>query len=95
MQRLYPDLEGSVKDVDTLAVLATLCTSSEVPETVVYQVTKEVFENLAFFRSRHPALVVLTKDGMLKGLHAPLHPGAMKYYREIGLINHDTEILLK
>ncbi len=86
MQRLYPELPGLLKYVDTLAVLATFCTSSEVPEQIVYIVTKEVFENLDYFRQQHPALAVLTKEGMIEGLHAPLHPGAIKYYREAGLM---------
>ncbi|MGW8313917.1 MAG: TAXI family TRAP transporter solute-binding subunit, partial [Desulfuromonadales bacterium] len=86
MQRLYPDLTGRIEDVDTLAVLATFCTSSRVPEQIVYVVTKEVFENLDYFRQQHPALAVLTKEGMLEGLHAPLHPGAIRYYREAGLM---------
>jgi len=86
MQLLYPDLQGPLEDVETLAVLATFSTSEEVPEQVVYVVTKEVFENLDQFRQEHPALVTLTKEGMLEGLHAPLHPGAKKYYQEVGLI---------
>jgi len=86
MQRLYPELPGPLEDVDTVAVLATFCTSSEVPDQIVYIVTKEVFENLDYFRQQHPALAVLTKEGMLEGLQAPLHPGAMKYYREAGLM---------
>jgi len=86
MQRLYPGLSGPLDDVDTLAVLATFSTSSMVPEQIVYAVTKEVFENLDSFRQEHPALSILTKEGMLKGLHAPLHPGATKYYRESGLM---------
>ena len=84
MQRLYPDLKGPLPDVDTLAVLATFSTSSEVPEQIVYVVTKEVFENLDQLRQRHPALSVLTKKGMLEGLHAPLHPGARSITRKPG-----------
>jgi len=86
MQRLYPDLKGQLEDVDTLAVLATFSTSSKVPEQIVYLVTKEVFENLDQFRQEHPALAILTKESMLQGLHAPLHPGAKRYFQEIGLI---------
>ena len=86
LQSLYPDLQGPLEDVDTLAVLATFSTSSEVPEQIVYLVTKEVFENLDYFRQQHPALFLLTKENMLEGLHAPLHPGAMRYYQEVGLI---------
>jgi len=86
MQRLYPDLQGPLEDVETLAVLSALSTSSQVPEQVVYLVAKEIFENLDQFRQVHPALSLLTKEGMLEGLHAPLHPGAKRYYQEAGLI---------
>jgi TRAP-type uncharacterized transport system substrate-binding protein len=45
-----------------------------------------VFENFATFRQQHPASADLSKKGMLEGLSAPLHPGALRYYRETGLI---------
>jgi len=86
MQRLYPDLKGPLADVDTFGVVATLCTSSRVPEEVVYVLTKVVFENIDEFRQQHPALAGLTKEGMLEGLSAPLHPGAIKYFRQVGLM---------
>ena len=85
VQRLYPNLEDSM-DVITFGVIATLCTASRLPADLVYTVTKEVFENLDGFRRQHPALVDLTKEGMLEGLSAPLHPGALKYYKEAGLM---------
>jgi len=72
--------------VPTIAMLATLVTSSKVSADVVYAVTKEVFENLDEFKALHPALASLTKETMLEGLTAPIHPGAMKYYREVGLM---------
>lgn len=86
MQQLYPDLEDQPEYVDTFGVVATVCTSVSVPEKVVYAVTKVVFENLDELRGRHPALAGLTKRGMLKGLSAPLHPGALNYYRQAGLM---------
>jgi len=52
---------------------------------VVYAITKEVFDNFESFKKLHPAYKVLTKKGMLEGLSAPIHPGAMKYYKEAGL----------
>jgi TRAP-type uncharacterized transport system substrate-binding protein len=52
---------------------------------VVYAITKEVFENLDEFKALHPAFSVLTKESMLTGLSAPIHPGALKYYKEAGL----------
>lgn len=72
-------------DVETFGVKATLVTSAKVPDDVVYAVTKEVFENFDEFKKLHPAFVILSKQGMLEGLSAPIHPGAMKYYQEAGL----------
>jgi hypothetical protein len=86
MQQFYPDLAVPLVDVDTFGVVATLCTSIRVPEEKVYTLTKIVFENLDEFRRQHRALVDLTKEGMREGLTAPLHPGAMKYYKEAGLM---------
>jgi TRAP transporter TAXI family solute receptor len=86
MQRLYPDLAGHLDEVATFGVVATLCTSTRVSEEVVYTLTKIVFENLDEFRRQHPALVGLSKKSMREGLTAPLHPGAIKYYREAGLM---------
>jgi TRAP transporter TAXI family solute receptor len=86
VQRFYPGLAGPSDEVLTFGVLATLCTSSKIPEEVVYVLTKVVFENLDEFRRQHPAFVNLTKEGMLEGLSAPLHPGALKYYKEAGLL---------
>lgn len=85
VRRLYPDADDAV-DVPTLGVVATLCTSATVPADVVYTLTKEVFENLEIFRQAHPAFHDLSKEGMLKALSAPIHPGALAYYMETGLI---------
>lgn len=83
--KFYQGAENPL-DVETFGVSATLCTSALVPDRVVYVITKEVFDNFDQFRRRHPAFTNLTKKGMLKGLSAPLHPGAMKYFKEVGLI---------
>lgn len=82
--KLYP---GAVNDsdVETFGVKATFVTSAKVPDSVVYAITKEVFDNFEDFKKLHPAYAVLTKQGMLEGLSAPIHPGAMKYYKEAGL----------
>jgi len=66
-------------------VKATLVTSATVSDDIVYAVTKEVFENLEAFRKVHPAYEGLTRESMLEGLSAPLHPGAIRYYEEVGL----------
>ena len=72
-------------DVTTFGVMATFVTSSKVPEKVVYEVTRAVFENLDDFKKLHPAFANLDPKNMIKnGLSAPLHPGAIKYYKEKG-----------
>ncbi len=90
----YPSAANK-KDVNTLGVKATLVTSSDVSADVVYAITKEVFENLDKFKELHPAYSVLTKQNMLEGLSAPVHPGAAKYYKEAGLDKYIKPELLK
>jgi len=82
---LYPGVRNK-KDVETFGVKATLVTSSKVPDELVYAITKEVFENLDAFKKLHPVYSTLTRESMLEGLSAPIHPGAMKYYKEVGLV---------
>jgi len=72
-------------DVRTFGVKATFVTSADVPDQVVYEVVRAVFENLDDFRKLHPAFKNLDPKIMIKdGLSAPLHPGAVKYYKEKG-----------
>jgi len=78
---------GTSQDIKSFGVAATLITSSDVPDNVVYNVTKAVFENFNTFKRLHPAFANLKKEDMVKaGLSIPLHPGAIKYYKEIGLL---------
>ena len=72
-------------DITTFGVMATFVTSADVPEDVVYEITRAVFENLDDFRKLHPAFKNLDPKNMTKNaLSAPLHPGAAKYYKEKG-----------
>ena len=82
---LYPGAENDA-DVPTFGVKATFVTSAKVPDNIVYAITKEVFDNFEDFKQLHPAYAVLTKQNMLEGLSAPIHPGALKYYKEAGLM---------
>ena len=78
---------GNDQDAMTFGVGATFVTSAKVPENVIYVVVKSVFENFDDFKKLHPAFAVLKKEEMVKdGLSAPLHDGAAKYYKEVGLI---------
>ena len=77
----------SKKDVTTFGVMASVVTSEAVPEDLVYAVVKAVFENLDDFKKQHPAFENLDPKKMIvDGLSAPLHPGAVKYYKEKGLM---------
>lgn len=76
---------GNPNPTETYGVLATLVTSTSVPEETVYQLVKAVFENFDEFKRLHPAFANLDSANMLKdGLSVPLHDGAVKYYKEKG-----------
>ncbi|MBD1545741.1 TAXI family TRAP transporter solute-binding subunit [Roseibium aggregatum] len=77
--------KGTDSDVTTFGVGATFITSADVPDDVVYTVVKAVFDNFDDFKALHPAFKNLKEEEMIKdGLSAPLHPGAIKYYKERG-----------
>jgi len=82
---MYPGAQNDA-DIQTIGMKATLVTSAKVSKDVVYAITKEVFENFEAFKKLHPAYATLTREGMLTGLSAALHPGAEKYYKEVGLM---------
>ena len=76
---------GNANPVPTYGVLATFVTSSKVADATVYELVKAVFENFDEFKKLHPAFANLDPKNMVKdGNSAPLHPGAMKYYKEKG-----------
>ena len=78
---------GNPNDATTFGVRATLVTSSKVSEKAIYTLVKSVFENFDAFKKLHPAFGNLTKKGMItNGISAPLHRGAIKYYKEAGLM---------
>ena len=80
--------DGTDGDTQTFGVGATFVTSADVPEETVYIVSKAVMENIEDFRQLHPAFANLEPSEMVKdGLSAPLHPGAEKAYKELGLID--------
>ena len=73
------------RDIETFGVGATFVTSADVSEKVVYTVVKAVFDNFEGFKKLHPAFANLREEEMISdSLSAPLHPGAIKYYKERG-----------
>jgi uncharacterized protein len=78
---------GHADPTPTYGVLATFVASTRVPDDVVYELAKAVFEKFDDFKRLHPALANLEPSRMVSdGLSAPLHPGAERYYREKGWI---------
>ncbi len=77
---------GVDHDVETFAVTATVVSTETASEELVYDLVKTVFENLDELKASHAAFRNLNPQEMMKGLSAPLHPGALKYYKEKGLM---------
>jgi len=76
---------GTDTDTETFGVGATFVTASTVAEDTVYEIVKAVFENFDRFKRLHPAFANLNeKDMITKNISAPLHDGAVKYYKEKG-----------
>ncbi|MEI7431059.1 MAG: TAXI family TRAP transporter solute-binding subunit, partial [Betaproteobacteria bacterium] len=79
---MYP---GNPREIKTFGVMANFVTTSKVSENVVYAMVAAVFENFEEFKNLHPALANISQKDMIKnGMTAPLHPGAVKYYKEKG-----------
>ena len=81
---MYP---GNPESVETFGVKATLMTSADMDAETVYAVVKAVFDNLDRFKKMHAAFDLLHPKFMIsEGLSAPLHEGAVRYFREQGLM---------
>ncbi|MEO7246119.1 MAG: TAXI family TRAP transporter solute-binding subunit [Rubrivivax sp.] len=78
--------QGQTADVPTLAVVNFLVTHAGVPDEVVYQMTKQLFENLDSMVAAHKAATAIKLELAQTGMPLPLHPGAARYYREKGLL---------
>ena len=78
---------GNPGDTPTFGTQTLLITSVRMPDDLAYAVVKAVFENFADFQRLHPALSTLTRKDMVpSGAVMPIHPGALRYYREAGLL---------
>ena len=76
---------GNDADTETFGVRATLVASTATDDETVYHTVKAVFENIDRFKRLHPAFATLKEEEMIKdGLSAPLHEGAIRYYKERG-----------
>lgn len=77
---------GQTEAVPTAAIPNFLVTHSGVPEETVYRMTKAMYDNIDTLYAAHNAIRVMKRENALAGMPVPLHPGAERYYKEVGLI---------
>jgi uncharacterized protein len=77
---------GQTADVATAAIPNFLVTHSGVSNELAYQMAKTMYENIDTLYAAHNAAKVIKRENAVKGMPVPVHPGAEKYYREVGLI---------
>jgi TRAP transporter TAXI family solute receptor len=78
--------EGQTTNVPTAYVQNFLVTRADAPVDMVYTMTKSLFEHLDQLKAAHAAAKSIRKEAAAAGMPLPLHPGAEKYYREIGVL---------
>ncbi|WP_022702780.1 TAXI family TRAP transporter solute-binding subunit [Pseudorhodobacter ferrugineus] len=78
--------EGQTEDVPTVAVMNFFVTHEDVSDETAYQMTKLMFENLPTLVAAHKSASAISLETALTGMPIPLHPGAERYYREVGVI---------
>ncbi|MCG6400745.1 TAXI family TRAP transporter solute-binding subunit [Vibrio fluvialis] len=78
----YPGLD---KPITTIAQPNFLAVRDDISEEDVYQLTKTMYENLAFLQGIHKATKAMAIEKAIAGLPLPLHPGAARYYKEVGI----------
>ena len=77
-----------------VAVQAVLVASTDLSEDAVYELTKALFENKDELIVGHPKFELLTDYDATKGISVPVHPGALKYYVEAGVLDEEGNLLI-
>ena len=72
-------------DTQALAIKATLAVNAKLDEEIVYEMTKALFENLSDLATAHAKGKEVSAQSAVTGVSVPLHPGAKKYFSELGL----------
>ena len=75
----YPAVQNE-GPVPTIGTVTTLLTSEDVPNDIVYEITKTLFDNLEVIKTKHPSFINLSRKSMQEGAFCPIHPGAQKFY---------------
>jgi hypothetical protein len=83
----YPDIS---RPIETFSNTVMLVAEADVADETVYQVTKILFNNLPKLRQVHDIAAQISVDHALEDADLPLHPGAARYYREIGVLPYEA-----
>jgi len=78
--------KGVEHDTPSIGVKAVLVTKDSIDEKVVYTLAKTILDNFDAFKKLHPAYKTITKESLLDGLAVPQHKGAIKAFKEAGLL---------
>jgi uncharacterized protein len=90
----YPQSQNQ-DDIPSIGVVALLITTETASDRAIYLLTKEIVSHLSELNKMHPAYQHLTVEGLFRGLSAPIHPAALRYYREAGIAHHIPTDLIK
>ncbi|RNA67627.1 TAXI family TRAP transporter solute-binding subunit [Alteribacter keqinensis] len=74
------------EDIPTAAIMNVLLVSNDLSEDEVYEMTKALFDNLENIQGSHNAAQDITLDTVETGMPVPLHPGAERYFEEVGAL---------
>jgi len=83
--------KGQTNDVQTIAVWNSIVCHKDTPEELVYKITKTIFENKKVLLDTHKIAEFTTPETSVAKSPIPIHPGALKYYKEIGVIKDKKE----
>lgn len=78
--------KGVTKDVTSIGVKAVLVTSAKAKDKAVYTIAKAILDNFNEFKKLHPAYATITKKSLLEGMAVKQHKGAIKAFKEAGLL---------
>ena len=77
---------GQIEATPTVTIQNFLVSHEGVAADTAYKMTKAIFDNLPELHAAHAAAKAISRDNAAKAPPVPLHPGAEKYYKEVGLL---------